>query len=631
MRGITTQFIRQLHGVLTNNVEADFAELVRRYGSMVWGVCRRALPDQADAEDAFQTVFLVLVRRGKKLAGYSTVGPWLHRVAIWTARNIRRRNAHRLSKRATLTEEIPTTASDRDLPLDLDDALLALPEKFRSSIVLCHLLGFSRADAAAQLGCPEGTLSAWLSRGMARLRTKLGDLDPARLLGITAVAVPTVLSASAVRAAVAFHTTAAISSGLSSAIPQLVEGVIRMLWIKKATAASIALFAMFAFGVGIGVSTFQIAPAADGQEKTAPAKPTAMVVEGATFTAEGLDFDKILAALNEQLQQAAHQQAVAEESLKTSVEQLKTHQLRALLAKERNQPVDLKELEWAKDVRDRYQKDVDYSSKKTSELKDMIQKLNDYKLQYERELYLRGRLKLEAPNELDKKLDELRRKQFALRIKLDVENANSKLTESTLKTELRKIENEIDALVKQKELNSKNPTAAKAIGGYFLLSVEAKDAAWPYVIKEYGPDGKLIGKTAFDNSAALGRFLARAMKDSSAPKEVRISAQNNTPIEMLSSAIDACKAAGVAENYFKTADPRKQFAEWFHSVDKPKNSTEKENAYSNTIEELYRKFAETQKQQQQEEMEKNNRDAVRKAAEWLQKHKANEPPNSPKP
>ncbi|HEV3386821.1 MAG TPA: sigma-70 family RNA polymerase sigma factor, partial [Gemmata sp.] len=165
MRGITTQFIRQLSaaanqrtdgelldGFLMHNAEADFAELVRRYGSMVWAVCRRALPDQADAEDAFQTVFLVLVRRGNKLLGYPSVGPWLHRVAVWTCRNIRRRNAHRLSKRETLTEAIPAAVTDRDLPLDLDNALLALPEKFRSSIVLCHLLGFSRADAAAQLG-----------------------------------------------------------------------------------------------------------------------------------------------------------------------------------------------------------------------------------------------------------------------------------------------------------------------------------------------------------------------------------------------------------------------------------------------------------------------------------------------
>jgi Sigma-70 region 2 len=48
--------------------EESFRSLVRLYGPLVWGVCQRCLRDPNDAEDAFQATFIVLSRKGGRLA-----------------------------------------------------------------------------------------------------------------------------------------------------------------------------------------------------------------------------------------------------------------------------------------------------------------------------------------------------------------------------------------------------------------------------------------------------------------------------------------------------------------------------------------------------------------------------------
>src|SRR6516164_7514176 len=137
--------------------ENAFADLVRRHGSLVHGVCCRVLRQAQDVEDVFQATFLVLARKAGKLRWRASVSSWLHEVALrlalktraaLTCRAEKERKAADLSNRTRAVK-----AGLHDVSVVLDEEIGKLPACYRTPLLLCYLQGQDREQAAAQLGC----------------------------------------------------------------------------------------------------------------------------------------------------------------------------------------------------------------------------------------------------------------------------------------------------------------------------------------------------------------------------------------------------------------------------------------------------------------------------------------------
>jgi RNA polymerase sigma factor (sigma-70 family) len=252
-----------LEDYLSRHEESALATLVHRHGPMVWGVCRRLLRNYHDAEDAFQATFLVLVRKAHCIVPKGMIANWLYGVAHQTALKARATTAKRRAReRQVVMPEPAVTGPDlwNDLQPLLDQELSRLPDKYRVAIVLCDLEGKTRKEAARQLGVPEGTLAARVSRGRLMLAKRLvrhglvvsgGTLGLMLAQKVAPAGVPTLVVSNTVKAASVFAAGQAAAPGVISLdVAALTEGVLKSMLLSKLKVALVVMLTMGALGIG---------------------------------------------------------------------------------------------------------------------------------------------------------------------------------------------------------------------------------------------------------------------------------------------------------------------------------------------------------------------------------------------
>ncbi len=170
--------------------EEAFGHLLDVYGRRLYNFARRMCRHDEDARDVVQETLLALVRALHAYRGEGSLQAWLFHVAANACRKMRRRGKFEPEQEFSVeaffpageeqNREIPDPASNPEerllrieLNAALEDAIAALPTKYRSVLLLRDVEHLSTEETARALGLTPQTVKTRLHRARLFLRERL--------------------------------------------------------------------------------------------------------------------------------------------------------------------------------------------------------------------------------------------------------------------------------------------------------------------------------------------------------------------------------------------------------------------------------------------------------------------------
>jgi len=149
--------------------------LYKKYCNAMYSSAYRILNDFELAHDALQEAFIQVFRDIEKFRGDSTLGAWIKTIVI--------RSAIRLLKKDDLFVPLNEFLHDKsvEIPNSLDgeyleEAILMLPDGFRTVFLLIEVEGYAHKEVAKMLNISEGTSKSQLFHAKYKLRKKINGL-----------------------------------------------------------------------------------------------------------------------------------------------------------------------------------------------------------------------------------------------------------------------------------------------------------------------------------------------------------------------------------------------------------------------------------------------------------------------
>jgi RNA polymerase sigma-70 factor (ECF subfamily) len=163
---------------------ALFEILMRRHNQRIYRIVRGILDDDGEAEDVMQDAYVRAYQHLGQFEGRSTFITWLTRIAMHEAFA----RAERLKRHSSLdadevlvdmkstlasTDSPERNVANRELHHVLESAILSLPPKYRTVMIVRDVEEMSTAEAASVLEISEEAVKVRLHRARAMVRRSL--------------------------------------------------------------------------------------------------------------------------------------------------------------------------------------------------------------------------------------------------------------------------------------------------------------------------------------------------------------------------------------------------------------------------------------------------------------------------
>ncbi len=160
--------------------EAGLRSAWRAHADELFGYARKALADNAAAEEALQETFLRAWRSADRYDPERPLRPWLFAIL----RNVvideaRARGVRPVPQDTEVAEAVADLVDPLEQALDawlIEEALRRIRPEHRTVIVETYYRGRPYADVAAELGIPEGTARSRAFYGLRALRLALEEM-----------------------------------------------------------------------------------------------------------------------------------------------------------------------------------------------------------------------------------------------------------------------------------------------------------------------------------------------------------------------------------------------------------------------------------------------------------------------